>query len=386
MTEFLALVPWIVVLVVFICLTGLAWRLTNVIGELARLLSPASVPALSPVITLPKSAVTEVVHTPVAAAPAAPALPKPQAASAGAPSWYSAATAEIGFHETGNNQGIERYIALAHCGAAGDPWCAIFANAMLESAGIAGTRSAASQSFRSHPGFVPLTGPALGAIVVFWRGSKDSGLGHVGFYAGEDAAHIWTLGGNENDAVRIEALPKDSATFGLVGYFWPKSAALPVIGPLAPPSGQVATPALQAPVANASVAMGTQHNITATMFGSQQSAYGGAIDDHSPGVALPFHFVGDRPRVRVTSCANGLSIDCAIVDVGPWNTNDPYWTTGARPQAESGTDSRGRRSNGAGIDLTLAAAMAIKLDGKGRVEWEFVQSPLAPGATHPNVT
>ena len=69
------------------------------------------------------------------------------------------------------------------------------------------------------------------------------------------------------------------------------------------------------------------------------------------------------------------SIDCAIVDVGPWNTNDPYWQTGARPHAESGTDMTGRKTNRAGIDLTLAAAKALQIDGKGLVDWDFITSP-----------
>ena len=116
------------------------------------------------------------------------------------------------------------------------------------------------------------------------------------------------------------------------------------------------------------------------MFGGQQSAYGPAIDDTKPGVALPFRFTGARPRVRVMGKRNGVSIDCDIVDVGPWNINDPYWETGARPQAESGTDlgqvsSQPRKTNKAGIDLTLAAATATQIDGKGLVDWQFITDP-----------
>jgi hypothetical protein len=81
----------------------------------------------------------------------------------------------------------------------------------------------------------------------------------------------------------------------------------------------------------------------------------------------------------VTGKSSGVSVNCDIVDVGPWNTNDPYWQTGARPQAESGTDTTGRKTNKAGIDLTLAAAQAINLDGKGLVDWEFITIP--PAAT-----
>jgi hypothetical protein len=44
------------------------------------------------------------------------------------------------------------------------------------------------------------------------------------------------------------------------------------------------------------------------------------------------------------------------LDVGPWNTDDPYWTAGSRPQAETGTNRHGESTNKAGIDLTPLAA------------------------------
>jgi uncharacterized protein (TIGR02594 family) len=151
------------------------------------------------------------------------------------PSWLIAARKEIGKREIPENRGpvVQHYIDLAHCGSQGDAWCAIFANAMLEQDGIKGTRSPSSQSFRHSPDFVQLAGPALGAITVYWRISKSSGLGHVGFYEGEDShGYINTLGGNESDMVREELLNPRGSTFGLVGYYWPKSVTLPAIGKL----------------------------------------------------------------------------------------------------------------------------------------------------------
>lgn len=147
------------------------------------------------------------------------------------PAWFEWALREVGIHEVGDNGGpdIRRYIAAAHCGAEGEPWCAIFVNAALELAGVHGTRSPSSQSFRHDKNFVALDGPAIGAIVVFWRESHASGLGHVGFYRGEAGDRVYTLGGNEGDAVKIEALPKQSSSFGLVGYYWPASVPLPSI-------------------------------------------------------------------------------------------------------------------------------------------------------------
>jgi hypothetical protein len=126
---------------------------------------------------------------------------------------------------------------------------------------------------------------------------------------------------------------------------------------------------------------GRMTNITATVFGGegdeQPSAYADVAKGWPgrPGVALPARFSGVRPKVWVihTFPSNvATHVVCDIVDVGPWNTNDPYWVTGARPQAESGTDMRGRKTNGAGIDLTPGAAAALGIDGKGVVDWEFV--------------
>lgn len=150
------------------------------------------------------------------------------------PVWYRAACNDIGKHETGDNAGtyIEQLIQQAKCGHIHDPWCAIAINAWLERNGIPGSRSASSQSFRSDPHFVPLAGPALGAVTVFWRTSRRSGLGHVGLYDGENSAVVSVVSGNSADAVNRKSFAKNAPTFGLVGYWWPATQALPVIGKL----------------------------------------------------------------------------------------------------------------------------------------------------------
>ena len=93
--------------------------------------------------------------------------------------------------------------------------------------------SASSQSFRSNKNFVKIGGPALGAVVVFWRISPDSGKGHVGFYRGETSDSIYVLGGNEGDMVQIEPMSRNQ----LIGYWWPVSVKPPVIGKIAIPPG-----------------------------------------------------------------------------------------------------------------------------------------------------
>jgi tail lysozyme len=132
------------------------------------------------------------------------------------PPWVTAGLTDLGFRETGENQGIERFIAEAHCGRRGDQWCAIWANAKLEVSGIRGTRSTAAVSFCDHSNFVKLDGPALGAIAVWDH--------HVGFYLRESPQGILTLGGNQSDGVCKGLRPIDN-TFR--GYWWPTSVPRP---------------------------------------------------------------------------------------------------------------------------------------------------------------
>jgi peptidoglycan hydrolase-like protein with peptidoglycan-binding domain len=119
-------------------------------------------------------------------------------------------------------------------------------------------------------------------------------------------------------------------------------------------------------------------DIVATVFGGRRdpnkSAYENRwISDEELGVALPYRFKGERPQVVVANPITGKQIVCEIVDVGPWNTNDPYWETGSRPQAETGRDQRGRRTNLAGLDLTPGAARALGINGKAKVSWAFAK-------------
>lgn len=66
---------------------------------------------------------------------------------------------------------------------------------------------------------VPLSVPALGAIMVFTR----KGGGHVALYLGETPTHIVVLGGNQGNAVSIMAKDK----IELQAIRWPSTVPLP---------------------------------------------------------------------------------------------------------------------------------------------------------------
>jgi len=106
----------------------------------------------------------------------------------------------------------------------------------------------------------------------------------------------------------------------------------------------------------------------------QRTASGWLIDTTTPYVALPSD-AALRQRVVVANLANGKSIRAIVLDVGPWNIHDtPYVFGGSRPQAESGTDHFGRKTNGAGIDLgeVVWAALGMADSKDGKVNWEFL--------------
>jgi len=135
-----------------------------------------------------------------------------------------------------------------------------------------------------------------------------------------------------------------------------------------------------------------QTNIICTVFGGKgdpnNSAYSpyDAITDKELGVALPWKFPSARPKVRVINRNNKQEAICTIRDLGPWLTDDDYWTTGKRPLAETcyknqtplpRGPNKGKIPNGAGIDVTPAVAKALGFSGKANVDWDFIEENVA---------
>lgn len=86
-------------------------------------------------------------------------------------------------------------------------WCAAFVNWAFWKAGLQGTGSLLARSFLKL-GKRTLA-PKLGDLCVFWRISKDSPYGHVGFFVRETKTAIYVLGGNQSNAVNIAVFPKE---------------------------------------------------------------------------------------------------------------------------------------------------------------------------------
>ena len=104
-----------------------------------------------------------------------------------------------------------------------------------------------------------------------------------------------------------------------------------------------------------------------------KTASGYVIDKIVPFVALPSTKALGW-AVRVTNPANDKSTIAIVLDVGPWNEHDDgYVFGGIRPAAETGTDSRGRTTNHAGIDLGEAVWKRLEMVDNTEVDWEFIK-------------
>jgi hypothetical protein len=170
----------------------------------------------------------------------------------------------------------------------------------------------------------------------------------------------------------------------------PEPAPVPVPVPAPKPPEPIPAPA-PTPVPSPTTPTFRNTGITATSWAGtgddNNSAYTGKNIDgsHTIGYSLPAR-IEARPPARIRSPKTGRIVSSVpLLDVGPWNTKDPYWATGARPQAESGTDLSGRHTNHAGIDITPACWAALGYTGnlneiKDVVDWDFESHFTAPVA------
>lgn len=143
--------------------------------------------------------------------------------------WFKEARRLIGTREkpgSGSNPAILDWASKQGIPYGGDdiPWCGLFVGHCItatldrEPVPTAVLRARAWQTFG-----IP-TAPMPGAVMVFWRKSLGSGLGHVGFYAGEDEDAYRILGGNQADSVSLAWIGKDR----LLAARWPATVPPPL--------------------------------------------------------------------------------------------------------------------------------------------------------------
>ena len=143
-----------------------------------------------------------------------------------APPWMSFAWADLHVAEapgTPDNPRIVDYFRrVGHADVDNDatPWCAAYVGACLERAGLRSTRSLAARSYLAWG--VDTVAPAYGAIVIISRGA-DPALGHVGFLVGLTDSHVVLLGGNQSNAVTVEAFARSR----VLGWRLPSAAEIP---------------------------------------------------------------------------------------------------------------------------------------------------------------
>ena len=104
-------------------------------------------------------------------------------------------------------------------------------------------------------------------------------------------------------------------------------------------------------------------------------ATGGIIRAGDQFVALP-HPSALRRDVEVRYGDRALVVP--VLDVGPWNTDDAYWSDGQRPAAERGRGTFRTPANRAGIDLSDATFGTLGLRDNDYVEWRFVHRGYVP--------
>ena len=145
---------------------------------------------------------------------------KPIVVEGGEPAWMVEARSVKGLHEAKSYSELSEWLR-SDGSTLGDPrklpWCGDFVQTAIALTLPNETIPANPYLARNWLKFGVETMPRLGAVLVFWRGSKNGVSGHVGFYVGQDPGTYHVLGGNQSNAVTITRIAKSR----LLGARWP---------------------------------------------------------------------------------------------------------------------------------------------------------------------
>jgi uncharacterized protein (TIGR02594 family) len=140
--------------------------------------------------------------------------------------WFEEALSLVGTEEKPGKESNEKIIAWAkRCNidyrSDDIPWCGLFVAHCIGATLPEEPMPTTPLLARSWRKFGNACQPVQGAVLVFWRGSKDGTTGHVGFYRSEDDEAFHVLGGNQRDSVNTCRIGKDR----LLAARWPRTAA-----------------------------------------------------------------------------------------------------------------------------------------------------------------
>ena len=127
---------------------------------------------------------------------------------------YELAKKDLGTWEWGdghNPKVVQYFKDVGHGWVKDDEtaWCAAFVGAMLKRAGMPHTGKLNARSYKDWGDPIDIEHAEPGDIVVFWRESPSSWMGHVGFYEDHDDNNVMVLGGNQANQVNVTPYPRD---------------------------------------------------------------------------------------------------------------------------------------------------------------------------------
>lgn len=142
----------------------------------------------------------------------------------GEPAWMVEARSKMGLHEVRDYTELAAWLR-SDGPTLGDPrklpWCGDFVQTAIKLTLPDEPIPINPYLARNWLKFGVETKPRLGAVMVFWRGSRNGISGHVAFYVGEDASTYHVLGGNQSNQISVTRMAKDR----FLGARWPKTDA-----------------------------------------------------------------------------------------------------------------------------------------------------------------
>lgn len=149
------------------------------------------------------------------------------------PAWLADAKSFVGMKEivgAKHNETIVNFMRDLSGGVVKDDetaWCAGFTGFILKRAGLKlPPNPLSARSYLDLPN--ELDRPAVGALAVFWRGSKAGWQGHIGIITGRDAKNnIMVVSGNNNNMVNIAPYQWQGPGNRLLGFRWPSISPRP---------------------------------------------------------------------------------------------------------------------------------------------------------------